>query len=1160
MHKIKFFKSLFLLINILCINISYSQDNLTVNFKNPPQEARPIAYWWWLNSQVTKQSITRDLEEMADKGYAGAILFDAGNSANNLVKKPLAGPVFASKEWTELWIHTLKEADRLGLVISANIQSGWNTGGPTVKPQYAMRRLFWKDTVINGNKMLNAKIPIPKADDFKLENVIAYKILNQVPTDNRITSITTSNEKNSINATFAFDGDISTYWESANKPTSENPEFIQFELFTAQKISSITINANQGFEPKEIEISTSDGIWSPNSIKKIKLNEPTQTINIDIPEKTYKILRISFNSSFNGRIRINSIFINETKSFRFGIFCWEYKSLNRQFGIMGGAEPLYLLRKEFAENENDINGFSKDVIDLTAKVDTNKILLWKVPQGEWRIITFGHGLHGAKVSTGSDGWEGLSFDHLNDKAFYQYMKDVMNPLLEAAKPYIGKSLKYLYSDSWEMGSPNWTWDFKQQFIKRRGYNPLPYLPVLTGEIIDSRDISNRFLYDFRKTVSDLIYERMYKTFAEYARKYGLKIHPESGGPHGAPIDAFKNLGINAFPQGEFWARSNTHRTTDDQRLFVKQAASVAHIYGKQWVAAEGPTSIGPHWERSPRELRNVFNDVYLEGLNRIIWHTFTNSPSEFGIPGNEYFAGTHLNPNTTWWPMTKPWLTYLARCNYLLSRGLFVADLLFYVGDDTPNFGKRKQNIEGLDISYDYDECNADVILNRLSVVDGNLVLPDGMKYKVLVLPNEKSITLNVLKKIEYLVKNGAIIVGPRPETSTGLKNYKQSEKEVQKIASKLWGNINGKTIFKNKYGKGTVYFGLTLNKILKEINIQPDFSFYSSLDSSQVGYIHRVYGDTDIYFIANRLAYKGIYDSKYRYAETLPNRYENIIAKFRTTGKIPEIFNPVNGETYQLSVYYDDNFNTSIPLRLDPDGCCFVIFRKKHQDFSVTNVKISDQSMFPDIKIHPDYFEDVRFFSNDNNHFLELFSNKPVEIIFGNGKYEIVNDFVPTEEILTGDWKVYFNSKWGGPDSIVFDSLYSWTKSDIDGIKYYSGIATYKKEIYINNTNNYKIYIDLGNIFEIAEIYVNGINCGTLFLPPFRADITGAIKNGTNALEIKVVNLWPNRIIGDLNSPENKRFTKTNVIKFKKNDNLRISGLIGPVTIKYSKIISIGE
>ncbi len=786
-----------------------------------------------------------------------------------------------------------------------------------------------------------------------------------------------------------------------------------------------------------------------------------------------------------------------------------------------------------------------------------------MPPGVWTILRIGYVLTGAEVSTSSDAYKGLALDYLNTKALKNFFAEVVDPILKSAGNEVGKSLKYLTTDSWEMGQVNWTKNFRSEFLKRRGYDPIPYLSVITGQIVDNREISNRFLYDFRKTVSDCIADRMYTEFGKLAHERGLLFHPESGGPHAAPIDGLKCLGRNDIPMGEYWARSNTHRYTDDQRLFVKQSASAAHIYGKRFVAGEGPTSLGPQWERSPKDLKGVFDRVLCEGLNRIFWHTFTSSPKEFGLPGNEYFAGTHLNPNTTWWNQSQGLINYLSRSSFLLSQGLFQADVCIYYGDDVPNFVLRKHIIKDLGFGYDYDECNAEVILNRMSVKDGKIYLPDGMSYSILRLPDRKAITLEVLRKIEQLVKDGATIVGPKPGKSTGLKNYPGTDKEVQNIADKLWGNCDGKNVLENKYGKGRVFWGKSMRDILLDDGIQPDFGFDSSQDSTELEYIHRKASSVDIYFVVNRLARHGIYDTKYRYLTNLPDRYEWVDCRFRVTGKIPGIWNPMTGEIEKAAVYKVENGYTIVSMQLEPEGSRFVIFRNKKNENHIESFRENDSSLFPISNKQAKIFPPARLIRKNDSLMLEVF--KPGTYSFINSlkkETSIQINNIPSDYNFTGDWKIDFPKGWGAPENKTISKLVSWTEFNEPGIKYFSGTAECSKMFVLSEADlkDKKLYLDLGNVQELAEIIINGKSLGVSWTPPFRKDITSFVHSGENKLVVRVTNLWVNRLIGDQFLPENKRYTKTNIIKFKKDDPLRISGLLGPVRIIYSKIIPVNK
>jgi len=1003
---------------------SKSITNLGKGFANPPLYSKPRVFWWWLNSMVTKESITRDLEELKDKGFGGALIFDAGSSNYDIAKKTAHGPTFGSNEWKELFVFALKEADRLGLEMSLNIVSGWNPGGPTVTPKDALKKVVWSEKVIEG-KM--------KYDDF--------------------------------------------------------------------------------------------------------LDQPKGEFYQDVSIQAFRI--------------------NDEKSKPY-LLNWEIKTLNQRF--KGFDEyPLYKFREENESLISDYDVKYDSIIDLTKLVDSKGKLTWNVPDGTWKIIRIGSALTGVKVSTASDGYDGLSFDHLSSKSFNNFWNDAVEPIINSVQKYIGKSFKYIMTDSWEMGIANWTQDFIQQFIKRRGYNPTKYLTVLTGQIVENREVSNRFLYDYRKTVSDCIADEMYSEFANRAHKRGLLVHPESGGPHAAPIDGLKCLGRNDFPMGEFWARSNTHRITEDQRLFLKQSSSAAHIYGKRFVAGEGPTSIGPHWERSPKDLKSVFDKNFCEGINRFFWHCFTSSPKEFGLPGNEYFAGTHLNPNVTWWGQSKSFVNYLSRSSFMLSQGLFVADILFYYGDDIPVFGKRKKTNPELGFGYDYDECNAEVILNRLSVENGKLIFPDGMSYHILRLPDREAITLEVLKKIEKLVERGAIVVGQKPTKATGLKNYPASDLEVKRIADKLWGNCDGKTITENVYGKGRVFWGKPLKEILSEKNIQPDFDFVSSQDSSHLDYIHRKVDNTDIYFVVNKLARKGIYDTKYRYIATLPDRYEWVECKFRVSGRIPEIWNPMTGKIEETSLYREENGITIVSLQLEPEGSRFVVFKKGKDNSHISNLTFNGQSLFPISEMNPNSLSPISLNKQKSKIIAEVFQPGEYEFVNSSGsKNKLKVDSIANGFTIDSPWKVHFPSGWGAPPKITFEKLISWTESDNDGIKYFSGTAEYLNEfaLSVDQIKEGKVYIDLGNLQELAEVSINDKPIAISWMPPFILDITDYLNVGKNQITVKVTNLWPNRIIGDQFLPKEKRYTKTNVEKFTKDYPLRISGLLGPVKIIFSKLV----
>lgn len=1010
-------------------NTAVSLPELKSGFLNPPAESGLRCYWWWLNSMATKESITRDLEEMKAKGYGGASIFDAGSSNYQVAAKTQAGPVFMSPEWMELYKHAVREADRIGIELSVNVQSGWNPGAPSITPEFAMKKIVWSEMNVKGGNPIKINLPQPEQKHM--------------------------------------------YWD-----------------FMVQAIPQ-------------------------------KEGQPVQDQAIQNWGKK------SFKSGFGG----------------------------------GGIFPLHELREDYPGDGSDIAVRKEEIIDLTQNFQNGE-LVWNAPPGNWTIIRYGYTCTGARTSTNSDGWEGLSVDHLSTKAFDLFSKTVIIPLIETAQS-AGKSVKYLQTDSWEMNVVSWTALFPEEFKKFCGYDIQKYMPVLAGRIVENRDVTNRFLHDFRKTVGDCVAENHYQLFANLAHKYGMGIHPESGGPHSAPVDALKVMGISDFPQGEFWAVANTHRVKDDQRLCVKQSACVAHTNGKRFVAAEGPTSIGPQWERSPKDLKGNLDRIFCSGVNRLVWHTFTSSPKEFGLPGNEYFAGTHLNPNVTWWKQSKDFITYLDRSCYMLQQGLYVADVLYYYGDDVPNFVFLKEEFPELKFGYDWDKCSKDVILNRVSFDGEKIVLPDGMSYRVMVLAPEKSIDLSVLKKIESLVYAGMTVVAPRPEKASGLSGYPESDRELKAITDRLWGRIDGKNIIENRYGKGKVIWGLDVNVILEHQKVQPDFAFKSSQAKTALDYIHRKTNDQEIYFVVNRFARKGIDDFEYRYLTTLPDRYEQVTASFRVTGKIPSLWNPITGEMTDILTYREENGRTLIPLNLEPEGSVFVVFKNAKAGRHITAIQKDSKSYFPDNQLDTKDFPCLSVLSKEGKKSISVYDSGNYQLTWSDGKKDKISVQEAIKEIqLSGAWKVDFDPKWGGPENFTMRELISWNKMEEPGIKYYSGTAVYSKSFDLSSqeTKDKKVLLDLGNVQEMASVTINGRQLQVMWSAPFRYDITPYVKTGSNQLEVEVVNLWPNRLIGDAKLSNEQRLTKTNINKFNGPDGekyLRESGLIGPVSVKFVKNIN---
>ncbi len=729
------------------------------------------------------------------------------------------------------------------------------------------------------------------------------------------------------------------------------------------------------------------------------------------------------------------------------------------------------------------------VVSLTPFFKDGK-LIWQVPEGKWTILRFVCSNNGQELIVPSPNSNGLFIDFLDPEATKRHLKHFMDRLGVTPENSSEAGLAYFEFDSMELaeGIP-WTDSFQAIFKERQGYEIDKYLPVLAGW--DIRNLTERFRYDFKRTVSDQLIYSHYQTGTEFLEKYNAKLVSESGGPGApvwvtCPVDALKALGMVSVPRGEFWIQ---HRNI----FLIKEVASASHIYGKKIVDAESFTT-WRRWKDSPFDMKKVVDRAFCEGLNSITFHTFASTNPEDGLPGRTYHAGYDMNPGTTWWAKSKPFMDYLARCSYLLQQGLFVGDACYFYGDQTPNFFPlfhnvpEKPRLKGLGKGYDFDVVNTDIILNRMSVKDGRLVLPDGMSYAIMLLPDQVHMPLEVLKKISELVKAGATIVGSRPTTVPGLNNWGKENITLNQLSGELWGVADGKTIFENTFGKGLVIWGISADDVLQKKQIGPDFRFTGTSD---IDYIHRTTDIGEIYFLRN-------------------DRNEPVKAtcRFRVQDMYPEIWDASTGNISRVEDYTKEEAATSFEIALPAHGSIFVVFNKNNR---------SKLSVFDDNKLYTTKIE------------------------------------------ISGPWMVNFPPNWGAPPSAVFDRLTSWTESENQGIKYFSGTATYQNSFKLDAESvKKKMFLDLGDVHDVAEVFINGKSAGILWKKPYQADISQLIKAGENDLKIEIVNLWVNRMTGDMLSDPKDRFCKTNQSYMKSevwpggDEPFRVqtAGLLGPVTL----------
>ncbi|MCX6330972.1 MAG: glycosyl hydrolase, partial [Bacteroidia bacterium] len=741
----------------------------------------------------------------------------------------------------------------------------------------------------------------------------------------------------------------------------------------------------------------------------------------------------------------------------------------------------HLFNYESVSSSNVLSSSAIDpikVIDLTSAMLPDGTLKWKVPEGNWTVMRFGYSLTGSKnrpaVSTGS----GYEVDKLSREHTEAYIKNYTDPLISVLGTLYGKSLQYVLFDSWEAGMQNWTNKMIEEFTKRRGYDPTPYIPCLSGRVVGSSEISDRFLWDFRRTLADMFAENHYGVITEYLHKQGIKTYGEASGVSLEILeDALLCKKYVDIPMGEFW-----YRALHPELMYyqdVRGAASASHVYGKTLVAAESYTGGG---FESPYTLKKIGDYWFTQGINRFVFHTSAHQPIDTR-PGNT-MVGTHINRNITWAEQAAPFMTYLARNSFMLQQGLFVADIVYLLNEGAPStmpiWG------EGLDPAppegFDYDYINADALLNRMSAdPDGKLSLPDGMNYKVLVLPNTDQMTLPVLQKIHELVAGGAIVTGRKPLRTPGLTGYPASEVRFKELVFDLWGDLDGISRTQRSFGKGKVIWGLSLPRILSLSGVSRDVEF-SPPFNSKLSWVHRRTSDADIYFIVNC-------------TDTLINTD----LRFRVSRKEAEIWDPCVGSVEKASYRFENN-KTVVPLQLSERQSVFVVFKQKASS-AARNI------------VH-----------------------KSSEIL----------------DTLQGPWEIAFPAGLGAPEKTLINHLESWTENSDEGIKYFSGTAKYTK-MFVASKKWFQpgnvMMLDLGKVFDIAEVTLNGTPLGIYWKPPYQAEITNILKKGENHLDIKITNEWTNRLTGDQKAGTGKKVLNSSLFVFpgrKLND----SGLLGPVTV----------
>jgi hypothetical protein len=764
------------------------------------------------------------------------------------------------------------------------------------------------------------------------------------------------------------------------------------------------------------------------------------------------------------------------------------------------------------------------ILDITRYLNPDGSLTWDVPPGKWTIRRMGLRNNGAVTRPAPQPGLGFECDKMDTSAFNNHYEAFMGKLLKKNGPRDLKSAggwKMIHIDSWEMGAQNWTANFRIEFLKRRHYDLLPYLPAYNGTIVGSREISERFLWDVRQTAQELVIENHAEHFKALGRRNGLRLSIE---PYDMNPTADLELGAVAdVPMCEFWSKDYGYNTS----FSCIEATSIAHVLGKPVVQAEAFTAEKSEgWKLYPGAIKNQGDWAFATGINKFFYHTFAHQPIDDRLkPGMTMGPyGVHWDRNQTWWLMSNAYHTYIARCSYLLQQGKSVADILYLTPEGAPHvFRPPLSALSGNDTlpdrrEYNFDGCAPGMLLTKSFVRDHKVCFPDGGSYSLLVLPLIETMTPELLNKIESLVLAGANVAGIPPKKSPSLVGFPDCDKVLALTANKMWtgNNLPGK-LTSSTYGSGKIFSGSdftavdstrpypdyeTTKAILKQLRVKEDFS-----SDGPVRYGHHNLNGLEIYFVSNR-----------------SSQAFNTTCRFRVENGTPELWNPLTGETRLLKNFSRQDGITSLSLQLEKNQSYFVVFNLEKKSTASATKTAAD------------------------------FSEKK------------------TLKSIEGPWKLTFARRWGGPGEVQFEKLEDWSQRPEEGIKYYSGTVVYRKTFTLKReevASAQPLWIDLGEVNCMAQVSLNGVELGTLWTAPWSLEVKNSAKEGENLLEIKVVNLWSNRLIGDEKFPsdgisnhkwpewllENKarvsqRITFATYNFYKKDSPLLRSGLIGPVRI----------
>ncbi|MBB1286468.1 DNA-binding protein [Flavisolibacter sp. BT320] len=1094
----------------------------------PTEDAKPWVIWYWMHGAISKEGITADIKAMKAGGIGGAYLMTVKDTTKPSIYQPVA------RQLTPLWWtmikHAMAEAKRYDVKLALHISDGFAlAGGPWIKPEASMQKLVWTQTYVKGGKAFNDTLAQPETLENYYRDVAVFAFPSL-----KGTGVSTATTKPVVTTNSGADASFLTNPANTKNFVSEDSCWIQYSFEQPFTLRSLVIRSRINYVSNRLIVEWSND--GKSFTRHTRLESPRvgwQDWDSDythaIPEITAKHFRFIYTkegaepgaedldaAKWRPVLKITGI---------------ELSSEPRIHQYEGKNGEVWRLAKRTTEEQNQPGLFvpKKEIIDITKYLDANGKLNWIVPAGDWTIIRIGHTSTGHKNETAGGG-KGLECDKFSKDAVTLQFNSWFGELMRQGGATAEEIVKLFHIDSWECGSQNWSQNFREEFKKRRGYDLYPYLPVMGGIPVESNQVSEGFLYDVRKTIAELFHDNFFGTLRDLTKKEGVKFVAESVAPT-MMSDGMLHYSKVDYPMGEFWLRSPTHDKPND----MLDAISGAHVYGKNIVQAEAFTQLRMAFDEHPGNLKALLDRNFALGINRMVFHVFMHNPWLAKKPGITLDAiGLLFQRDQTWWPKVDAFTAYVKRCQALLQLGKPVTDIAVFTGEELPRrsllperlvptlpglFGKEAVEREAARLrnagqptrkpengvtyvgnttdaqswtdplrGYAYDSFNPDALLNLSSVKGKEISLSTGAKYKILVVPDMHKLLPDSGSLSSEAAKK--ILALAKEGATVLLANDGRRPlglKDDRSELQKIFAGVRSNSSAQG-IGKGKILTGPFEKQSLAGLGIAPDF-----LATDEKG------ERADSLAWTHR-AGKGfdIY-----FVSNQAARAKELTLSLRLTGKQPELWDAVTGSILQVKNWKVEGGRTVLPVRLEGSGSLFVVLQKTAA---------------------------------------------------GKGEKKGTNWITTTQvQTLNGDWKVSFDSSLGGPKGeVVFTALQDWSQHQDTAIRYYSGTAVYRKTFSWKKIGKAKaVYLHLGNVANMAEVFVNGISYGTVWIAPYRIDISKALKGGRNELKIEVVNTWANRMIGDARQPLEKRISST-VYPFKMEGKpLLPAGLLGPVRVE---------